>query len=159
MNWGDAILWGLCAAALLALIESAGLWLGLTRMSMPIILGSAFVLERDRAAFVGTILHLLAGVAFGLLYAAIFEELGHASWWAGMLLGIGQSLFMLGVIIPVLPTVHPHMASRREGPNPLNALQAPGFMAQNYGRRTLLVSLISHAAFGLLFGMLYHVHG
>lgn len=158
MDWLGILAWGLCATAAMTIIESLGLWMGLTRMSTPVILGTVITPDRDRAALVGTMIHLVIGWAFTLVYAMIFEAAGFATWWLGALVGIGHELFMAGVILPVLPAAHPRMASERHGPTPTRSLQPPGFMTINYGHRTLLVGLASHALFGMMLGALYRVH-
>lgn len=157
MDWLGIAAWGLAATAAMTVVESFGLSLGLTRMSTPVLLGTAFVSDRDRATFVGTIAHVVLGWAFALAYALLFEAAHRASWWLGAGIGIGHELFMAAVILPLLPAVHPRMASERHGPDPTRAIQPPGFLALNYGRRTLLVGFVSHAIFGAILGALYSV--
>jgi hypothetical protein len=157
MHWIGVIAGGLVATAALTIVESLGLWLGLSRMSIPIILGTMVSADRDRATFIGTIIHLLVGWAFAVLYALTFEAAGFATWWFGALLGLGHELFMLGVIMPALPAVHPRMASERQGPDPTRALEPPGFLALNYGRQTVLVGAAAHVLYGGILGALYQV--
>ncbi len=157
MHWTGVIGGGLIATTALTIVELLGLWLGRSRMSIPIILGTMVCADRDRATFVGTLMHLVIGWAFAILYAVIFEAAGFATWWFGAILGVGHVLFMLGVIMPALPAVHPRMASERQGPDPTRALQPPGFLALNYGRETVLIGAIAHIAYGALLGALYHI--
>jgi hypothetical protein len=49
------------------------------------------------------------------------------------------------------------MASSFQGPQPTNALEPPGFMALNYGRRTPIVSLASHVVYGAILGHFYEI--
>ena len=49
------------------------------------------------------------------------------------------------------------MASELRGPEPTKALEPPGFLALNYGRRTPLVTLVAHAVYGLILGAFYHL--
>ncbi len=155
MHWLDILVWGFAASTLMVLTESAGLWLGLTRLSTPIILGSVVCDDRDRAALVGAGAHLLIGWVIAIAYALAFHAAGFATWWLGALFGIGQTLLVLGIILPAIPAIHPRMASPREGPTPARALQSPGFLGLHYGRPTLLVSLVAHGVYGVLFGALY----
>lgn len=157
MDWLGVIAWGFCATAAMTVIESCGLWVGLTRMSIPLLLGTMLTAERDRANFVGTMVHLVLGLVFAFMYALIFEAAGFATWWLGAGLGVGHELFMAGVILPIVPAMHPRMASERHGPDPTRAIQPPGFFAFNYGRQTLLVGVLSHAVYGMLLGTLYTV--
>jgi hypothetical protein len=87
----------------------------------------------------------------------IFETLGAASWWLGMIIGIFHALFVLTVATYLLPGLHPRMASEQHGPEAQNMLEPPGFLALNYGRSTPLVILLSHAIFGAFLGALYRV--
>jgi len=156
VNGGTSvILWAAIASAAMVLVETGGLWLGMTRMSIPIILGSFVVSDRDRAALIGTLMHLVMGVGFGYGYAWIFNEADNSAWWLGLAIGLGHSMFVLGVLMPSLPGIHPRMAGPREGPEPSTALEAPGFLGLHYGRATLLVSLATHGVFGAVFGALY----
>ncbi|WP_105012905.1 hypothetical protein [Salinibacter sp. 10B] len=78
-----------------------------------------------------------------------------ATWWLGALLGTFHGLFILIVIMPALPDVHPRMAGKHHGPTPTRQLEPPGFMALNYGRNTPAITLIAHAVYGILLGAFY----
>jgi hypothetical protein len=58
------------------------------------------------------------------------------------------------VIVPLLPGIHPHMASERAGLSSWAALEPPGLMGLNYGRETPLVTMLAHVAFGVSLGFL-----
>lgn len=155
MDWLGIFAWGLCATAAMTTIESFGPWLGVSRMSTPLLVGTMFVADRDRAMAIGVALHVALGWGFALVYAALFEAAGFATWWLGLLFGLGHALFMLAVVLPVLPAAHPRLATERHGPTPTRALQSPGFLALNYGRNTALVSLLAYGVYGLILGALY----
>lgn len=157
MDWLAIVAGGLLATIALSIIYTAGLWLGLSRMSTPVILGTMVSADRDRAMFYGTIMHLLLGWVFALVYAGVFEAAGMATWWLGALLGIVHELFMLGVVVPALPAIHPRMASERQGPDPTRALQPPGFLSLNYGRQSVLVGTAAHILYGAILGAIYQV--
>lgn len=157
MDWMTIIAGGLLATTALTIVHALGMWLGLTRMSTPVILGTMVSADRDRAMFSGTLIHLVLGWIFALLYGGLFEAAGFATWWLGALLGMAHELFMLGVVVPALPAIHPRMASERQGPDPTRALQPPGFLALNYGRQTVLVGALAHLLYGGILGALYQV--
>lgn len=157
MDWLGLLVWGFWAIAAMTSIEAAARWLNLTRMSTPVLLGSAVSSDRDRATLWGTLIHAGFGWTFAALYALGFLAAGSSDWWIGLLMGLGQAVFMYAVIFPALPAIHPHMASTREPPGPHDALQPPGFLALNYGRNTIIVVLVSHAVYGTLFALLYDV--
>jgi hypothetical protein len=48
--------------------------LGLTRMSLPFMLGTTLTPDRDRARFVGIGMHLLNGWLLATIYAAAFQS-------------------------------------------------------------------------------------
>lgn len=129
-------------------------FLGWTRLDMPLMLGTLVTPDPDRARAVGFFVHLVNGQGFALGYAASFAAAGDATWWAGGVLGMLHGLVALLVIMPLLPGVHPHMASERAGPPGGTALEPPGALGLNYGRQTPLVAMAAHLAYGIALGIL-----
>ncbi len=82
-------------------------------------------------------------VVFSFLYALFFESLNRVNWWLDILFGLIHGLIVLIAIIPMLPEIHPRMASEKQGPTPTRMIEPPGFMALNYGRRNPLSTLYS----------------
>jgi hypothetical protein len=157
VNFPSIILWGFVATLVLTTTMAAGQGLGYTRMSIPFLLGTIFTPARDRAMVVGVLVHMANGLVFGLLYAALLENLGWATWWLGAGIGLAQALFVLTVGMAMLPGMHPHMVSEYFGPTPNRLLQPPGFLALNYGRRTPIVTIIAHLAYGAIIGAFYEL--
>jgi hypothetical protein len=127
---------------------------GLSRMDLPMMLGTMFAEDPDRARVVGFFVHLVNGQVFGLFYAAAFSLLGLATWWLGALFGAFHGLAALTVIVPLLPGAHRRMASERNGPRLDAVLEPPGLFALNYGRETPAVTLIAHVIYGAVLGSL-----
>ncbi len=152
---GEALLWGFFATGVLTLLMSASQGFGVSRMSFPFMIGTMFTPRRRWAMILGFTLHFVFGTAFALLYALVFEGWSLATWWIGGLLGIFHGLFILIVIMPVLPDLHPRMASKHHGPAPTRQLEPPGFMALNYGHSTPTITLVSHIAYGVMLGAFY----
>jgi hypothetical protein len=157
MNISSIVLWGFVATIALTTLMAGGHGLGLTRMSIPFLLGTMLTPNRDRAFIVGVVFHLLNGWAFAFLYAAILEAMNMSTWWVGAGIGLGHALFVLAVGMPLLPGMHPRMVSEYYGPTPNRRLQPPGFMALNYGRRTPLVTVAAHLLYGAIIGALYQL--
>lgn len=157
INLPSILLWGLFATGVLTLILSFSQGIGWSRMSLPYMLGTIFSSHRSKAMIAGFLAHFMLGIAFALLYALVFEAWGRATWWTGALLGLYQGLFLLVVVSPFLPTVHPRMAGAHHGPTPTRQLEPPGFMALNYGRRTPLLTLAAHLIYGGLLGAFYTI--
>jgi len=155
LNVGAALLWGLFATGVLTLLMAASQGFGWSRMSLPFMIGSMVTARRSRAMALGFVLHVGFGLAFAVLYALVFEGWQWATWWLGGLLGTFHGLFILIVIMPALPDLHPRMAGKHHGPTPTRQLEPPGFMGLNYGRNTPAITLIAHVVYGVLLGAFY----
>src|SRR5690349_45304 len=128
--WGIA---GLAASVVLTGILAVSQALGATRMNIPYLLGTMVTPSRDRAKLIGLVLHLLNGWLFALIYVAAFHAWGGASWWRGAAIGAVHAAFVLAAALPVLPALHPRMASEQAGPMGIRQLEPPGFLALHYG--------------------------
>lgn len=155
MNWDNLLLWGFVATAVQTTLMAGAQGMGLSRMSIPFILGTIFTPNRDLAALLGFVGHLVLGCLFALVYGLIFESLGHAGLWTGALMGMGHALFTVFVVVPLAPAIHPRMAGEHDGPDPTRGLEPPGFLALNYGRWTPGVAVVAHLAYGVILGLFY----
>jgi hypothetical protein len=127
--------------------------LGITRMDLPLLLGTMFTESRRRASAVGFAVHFANGLLFSLVYAGIFEAVGRAGWLFGLALGFVHAVFAGGSLITiVLPAVHPRMGSSWSDADETPILEPPGFMLVNYGRQTALVTFVLHLAYGAIVG-------
>jgi hypothetical protein len=154
MDWAGWALFGLVATAVLTAIMIVAQLAGLTRMDLPLILGTIVTEDPDRARVAGFVIHLGAGQAFAIGYAAAFALLGRATWWLGGLLGLVHAGVALTVLVPVLGGVHPRMATSRAGPGSVATLEPPGLLGLNYGGQTPAVALVAHVAYGIALGLL-----
>jgi hypothetical protein len=157
MNWHSWLLWGFIATLALSILLAGSQGLGLTRMNLPFMIGTFFTPDRERAKFYGFFFHLFNGWVFSLLYVLIFESLQQATWWLGAIIGLGHALLILLVVVPLMPGIHPRMASEQHGPSATRMLEPPGLLALNYGLRTPLSVLLSHIVFGIILGSFYHL--
>ena len=71
------------------------------------------------------------------------------------LIGIVQATFVLTMVLPILPALHPRMANEQYGPTVVRQLEPPGFLGLHYGVRTPISILIAHAIFGAILGAFY----
>jgi hypothetical protein len=145
-------LWGLIATVAMTTILESSQGLGLSRLSLPFLMGTLLTSQRDRAAIIGFIAYLIGGWIFALLYFLFFASVGIATWWFGALLGFLHGLFLLGCVLPLLPYAHPRMASEHDGPDRNYILEPPGFFGLNYGQRTPLTTLLGQTIYGLVLG-------
>lgn len=151
------IIWGMLATMIMTMIMQGSQGLGLSRLSLPFLVGTFFSADRRIASITGFLLHLAFGWLFALLYYLIFLRIGAANIWLGMLFGLIHGVFLLVVILPLLPEVHPRLATEYDGPSASRRLEPPGFMGLNYGYRTPLVVLIAHMIYGMMLGALFTI--
>jgi hypothetical protein len=153
MDWGGWAVFGLVATATLTAVVIGAQLTGRTRLDVPLMLGTLVTADPDRARVAGFFLHLLMGQVFALFYAAGFAALDTATWWLGALFGLVHGAVSLTVIVPLLPGVHPRMASERAGLSSDARLEPPGLLALHYGAQTPLVALVAHVAYGAALGV------
>ena len=111
--------------------------LGLTRVDLPFLLGTAVTADRARAKALGYLLHLAAGETFALVYYAIFTAVDTSGWALGALLGLLHGTVSATALVNVLlPAVHPRMGSSLSAADSHPLLEPPGFLLRNYGRAT-----------------------
>jgi len=159
INVASTLLWGFAATVVLSTLMAAAQGVGLSRMSLPMMLGTMFTADRRRALLIGFALHFVNGWLFAVLYARIFEDWRLATWWVGAGIGLAQALVVLIALMPVLPAIHPRMASEGRGPEPTRALEPPGFLALNYGHLTPTITLLAHTVYGGILGAFYTLAG
>jgi hypothetical protein len=151
-------IWGALAGGLLGtVVLTSGLRacseLRLTRMDIPLLLGTAFFTDRARAKAVGYLLHFAFGLLFALIYYALFSSIGEASWWLGALFGVVHALFAGTTLINVLlPAIHPRMGTSVTASDTSPLLEPPGFLLLNYGAFTPVVTLAVHVLYGAIVG-------
>lgn len=154
-NWPASLLACLLGTLVMTTLDAGAQQLRLTRMSMPYLLGTMVTANRDRARIDGLLMHLFNGQVMGLLYVALFHHLGRATWWLGALFGLLHAAAVLLVVIPLLPTLHPRMASAEQGPTSTRQIEPPGLLALHYGLSTPVMIVLSHLAYGAVIGALY----
>jgi hypothetical protein len=154
VDWAGWALFGLMATSALTGVMITAQLAGLTRLDLPLVLGAVVTGDPDRARVAGFAIHLAVGQLFALGYAATFMLLGGASWWGGALLGVLHAFVAFAVLVPLLPGIHPRMASHRAGPATSAALEPPGVFALSYGIQTPAVGVAAHVVYGALLGAL-----
>jgi hypothetical protein len=157
INWTSWLLWGFVSTGIMTTIEATLQGLGMTRMNLPYMLGTMVTPDRDKAKVYGLLLHFLNGLIISFGYVAIFQSWHLATWCIGIILGIAHAMFMLAIVMPLMPGIHPRMAREQAGPTARRQLEPPGFLGLNYGFRTPLAILISHLAYGVILGAFYKV--
>jgi hypothetical protein len=127
--------------------------LGVTRVDLPFLLGTAVTGDRGRAKAIGYLLHFLAGEAFALVYYAIFAAIDTSGWPLGAVFGLLHGVVSATALVNVLlPVIHPRMGSPLSAADSSPLIEAPGFLMRNYGRGTMVVTLLAHIAYGSIVG-------
>ena len=85
MDWGGWAVFGLVATTLLTAALILAQLIGWTRLDLPLMLGSAFAADPDRARVAGFFVHLGFGQLFALFHAAGFASFDRAGWALGAL--------------------------------------------------------------------------
>src|SRR5690349_11232008 len=146
--WG-ALAGGFVGTLVLTTTLRAASELGLTRVDLPFLLGTAFTGDRARAKAVGYLAHLAAGELFALVYVAIFTAIDADGWLLGALLGSLHGIVSATALVNVLlPVVHPRMGNAMSAADSSPLLEPPGFLISNYGHGTLAATLVAHVAYG-----------
>jgi hypothetical protein len=146
------LLWGLIATAAMSGVQFGAQRLGYSRLSLVFLIGTMFTGERKAANVAGMVFYLLGGWLFAFVYYFIFVTMGRSGWVLGALVGLAHALVLLVALLPLLPYMHPRMASEYDGPSYRRRLQPPGFLALNYGYRTPLATLVAQAIYGAILG-------
>jgi hypothetical protein len=148
------MIWGLAATVAMTTILQGAQGLGLSRLSLPFLAGTFFTGDRRWAVVIGFVFYVIGGWVFAFLYFVLFTSLGLYTWWLGAGVGILHGLFLLVCGLPLLPYIHPRMASEYDGASTVRQLEPPGFIGLNYGHRTPLTTLAGQAVYGAVLGAL-----
>jgi len=146
------LIWGFVATAALSGVMFGAQRLGYSRLSLPFLIGTMFTGDRASANAAGLLVYLLGGWLFAFVYYFIFASFGRTGWHLGLILGAVHGFVLLVMFLPLLPHLHPRMASEYDGPGHMRRLQPPGFLALHYGYRTPLTTILAHAVYGAILG-------
>jgi len=136
---GSAIAGGFVGTLVMTAMMRGASEMGLTRIDFALLLGTT-----------------VSG--FALAYAEFFAIVGRSGWMIGALLGALQAIFNGTVLVNVLlPAVHPRIATSDTAANDIALIEPPGFLMLNYGRRSFLVVLAAHIAYGAVVGWVVRV--
>jgi hypothetical protein len=148
----EIMIWGMLAALSMIALLYASQNLGWTRLNLPFLLGSAFTGDRRAANVLGFLLYLVIGWFIAFFYYLIFEVAGGAGWWIGAITGFVHGMLVLTAFFPLLPYVHPRMASEYDGPDVVRRLEPPGVLGLHYGYRTPVIALLAQVMYGAILG-------
>jgi hypothetical protein len=150
--WG-ALVGGLAGTLVLTTLLRTASELGLTRMDIPFLLGTAVTGDRVRAKAIGYALHFCFGLVFALAYYAIFLVIDTSGFLLGAFFGFVHAVFASTALVNLLlPVVHPRMGTGFTAAGSAPLLEPPGFLLLNYGRETPVATIVAHVAYGGIVG-------
>lgn len=153
MSFLGALAGGLLGTVVLTTVLRLGSELGLTRVDLPFLLGTAVTDDRTRAKTLGYLAHFGFGLLFASGYYVIFLAIDASGWLLGAVLGLVHGLFAGTALVNILlPLVHPRMGSPSTDASSTPLLETPGFLMLNYGASTPVVSTIAHVLYGAIVG-------
>lgn len=152
-RWDVITVWGLVATGVMATVLEGAQLIGISRMSLPFLFGAFVTGRRRRAIILGYVLYLIGGWVFAWLYAFVMTSIGISTWWMGLLIGLAHGLFLITIFLPLLPVIHPRMATEYDGPSALGRLEPPGYFGLHYGGATPASTVLAQLLFGVIFGL------
>jgi hypothetical protein len=148
-----ALAGGLVGTFVLTTVLRTASELGLTRVDLPFLLGTAVTEDRSRAKAIGYLAHFGFGGLFALGYYLFFLAIDSSGWLLGAALGLAHGLFSGTALVNILlPVVHPRMGKPWTDASSSPLIEAPSFLMLNYGPVTPLVSTIAHVFYGAIVG-------
>jgi hypothetical protein len=153
MSVWAALAGGFVGTLVLTTMLSTASEFGLTRMDLPFLLGTTLTSDRSRAKALGFAMHFASGQLFAVVYFLVFTAIGESGWGLGALFGLIHGLFASTALVNILlPAIHPQMGTPLTAAADRPLLEPPGFLMLNYGRRTPVVTIAGHIAYGAIIG-------
>jgi hypothetical protein len=118
------------------------------RMDMPAMLGTMVGGDGTPARMTGMAMHLVLSALIGAVYAWGFAALFNVrdNLWLWGLLGGAVHWAIAGLVIGMMPAMHPEVPGR---------LPAPGPFAKNLGMPDVPAFLMGHLLYGVAVGIVY----
>lgn len=134
----DAIIAGSTGRRAMILLIYVGPLIGLPRVDPVSVLGAVAAPSKEAAVTLGGAIHFSVGVAFALLYAALWSVgLGRPTWYWGLLFGAVHGLLVVGLLVVGVVRVYP---------------QASPYLSQG---RVLSAIVLSHILYGVIVAVVY----
>lgn len=131
---------------LIYLLKAAG-----HNIDIPYLLGSRFLdIDNNSGVYMlGIVLHLVAGVAWGILYVFMVTAMAVTpNWPIGILWGFGHGIFV-GVLMGILAENHPYIGEGKP-------ISDPGILGSRWSTATPYLVLLLHVIFGASTLGFYH---
>lgn len=137
MRLGRAFTAGLAGAVAYLAAQELDRRLGNPRSNDMVLLGGLVTGRRSAWVPLGTVLHLLAGASFGLLFEAVVApRLRGPYWWRGIVMAQAENAALWPLVL-VLDRTHPAVAS-----GALARMNRPAYVAQAVWRHLALGAVL-----------------
>lgn len=159
-EWWQALIAGGVATVVMTALMQMGRSMGMTRMEMPLMLGSMFRRDAAGARRLGWMLHAMNGLVFALIYAAVWAALDPAEadgWWLGLIFGAVHGMIVL-FVMPMMSAMHPRVGSGggvASAPSDEVSMPPFGFGGAGFGRGTPVGIMMGHLVFGLVWALVF----
>lgn len=161
----DFVLWaallsGFIATLVMTAMIKMSAAAGMTEMpSFELMTGSMMSGDEKTAKAIGAMIHyvMMGTIAFGIVYAVLFQVFDSASWLTGLAIGIAHGVVVGVIFMPMMAMMHPRMGEPAvigEQTGEIR-LSAPGLMGKNWGAMTPMGVLMGHAVYGVVIALLY----
>ncbi|HEX6206769.1 MAG TPA: DUF6789 family protein [Actinomycetota bacterium] len=148
ISWQGAIVWGVVATVAFTILGMVGTAMGMTRMDLLDLLGSAVATPHTTGSrVIGAVIHHMNGavLAVAFVYAGTLVGLS-PDWIAGLVWG--AILWALALLMmTTIGSVHPAIRRGQQ--------EDPGPAGVRFGAMTPVGSLMGHLVYGALLGLLY----
>ncbi len=146
MSIVGAILAGLAGTIIISMIMAMAPKMGMPKMAIWEMLGSMF--SPNGNVGLGWAMHLMMGVVFGVVYAALWSAgIGSVTVIGGLIFGIVHWL-VVGLMMGGMPMMHAGIKS--------GSVAAPGvFMLNNGGMMSFMGGLMGHIIYGVTVALVY----
>src|ERR1051325_7578378 len=95
------VLWGLIATIAMTAILQGSQGLGLSRLSLPFLVGTFFTDDRRLAFVLGFTAYSVGGCLFAFISYLTFASVGIYAWWYVALAGFIHAIFLLVCALPL----------------------------------------------------------
>jgi hypothetical protein len=165
-HWWQGIVAGGAGVVAMSIVMQMGKQMGMTTMDLPTVLGSMFRGDREGAKALGTVLHFMNGLAFGLAYAAIWWALGighftiASAWWIGLIFGAIHAA-VVELVMPMMGAMHPRVdqapqpALAGHGGGEVRLPQHFGIGGSGFGSGTPTGMFLAHLVYGGVWAIVF----
>jgi hypothetical protein len=143
MNIIGAIVAGLIGTVVLSALMRMGPMMGMPKMEIPQVLGGML----PGGTLTGWVAHFMIGVMWAIIFAVLWSAgIGSAGALWGLIFGVG-AFVVAGLAMPMMLTMHPQVKT--------GTMPNVGILMSGTGMMGMMGSLMGHAVFGLVVGLIY----